>query len=161
MQGGGAHQCLLCGEEFAYAAELDAHHETEHPEPEEELTWGGCLLAIPALLIMGWRWVLGFIVVVGLILGAFGVFDKTKTADFKNCPGYGFVRELRREHRIESFDRVEPDSGFLCEYSLDSEDAFVRFKRVGKELDIEVESHAGHSEAYDETLKAAENQGFH
>jgi len=149
-------ECLLCGERFDSEDELHRHAELVH-EQEDDFTWGGCLLAIPALLFMGWRWLVGIFIIVAIILAAFGVFDKTKTTDTRSCPGYNFVRDMQSEATIESFDRVEPESGWLCEYSLNDEQAFVRFKKVGGELQLEIE---GRGEAYEAASSEAEAKGY-
>lgn len=119
------------------------------------------LFALIAWLFRVWWAIFIIILIIAIPLAIFGVFDKDKTTDFKNCPGYGFVRGLKKEGKIESFDRVEPDSGFLCEYSLDDEAAFVRFKHVGKELEAEVESEHGGNNEYDAALNGIEERGFH
>ncbi|MFN8164501.1 MAG: hypothetical protein U0R26_11890 [Solirubrobacterales bacterium] len=155
----GQEECLLCGARFDSKPELYAHHEMVHEvrAKGDEFSWGGCLLAIPALLVAAWRWIVGVFFVVAVCLGALGVFDKTKTADTTSCPGYGFVRDMEERGVIESFDRVEPESGWICEYSLNDEQAYVRFKKAGRELELEV---AGRGQAYEAADEEAERKGF-
>jgi hypothetical protein len=156
VEDGEQSECLLCGERFGSEDELTRHTELVH-EQDDDFTWGGCLLSIPALLIVGWRWLVGLFVIVGIVLAALGVFDKTKTTDTRSCPGYNFVRDMQSEAEIESFDRVEPESGWLCEYSLNDEEAFVRFKKAGSELQLEIE---GRGEAYEAASSEAEAKGY-
>lgn len=150
---------MLCGEQFDSKGELYAHHETVHEDDgDDSISWGGCLLAIPALLVVGWRWLFGLFVIVAIVLGILGVFDKTKSkTDTRSCPGYSYVRQMKSEGKIESFDRVEPESGWICEYSLNDEQAFMRFKKVEGELQLEIE---GNGEAYEAANKEAEAKGY-
>jgi hypothetical protein len=93
-----------------------------------------------------------------MILGAFGVFDKEKTPDSKGCPGYHFVRDLKVKGQIHTFAAVKPEDGWLCEYSLDNEDAEVRFKRTSGQLELEVVGSS--SPAYYAANREARADGF-
>jgi hypothetical protein len=46
---------------------------------------------------------------------------------------------MKAKAQIGSFKSVEPESGWLCEYSLNGEEAFVRFKRSQSDLELEIE----------------------
>jgi len=53
---------------------------------------------------------------------------------------------------------VKPEDGWNCEYSLDNEDAEVRFRGHGEEIEIEV---AGRSTpAYFAAIREARGEGF-
>lgn len=104
------------------------------------------------------RYLWGALLIVGLVLGALGVFDKTPTHDSKACPGYHFVRELKTKRQINDFVAVKPAQGWDCEYSLDNEDAEVRFKRTNREIEMEVDGFS--SAAYYAANREARAEGF-
>jgi hypothetical protein len=104
-----------------------------------------------------------FILVIGLILlglqavGILNLDDSSKpTADSRSCPGYNFVRSLKGKDQINTFAAVGPKEGWKCEYSIDNENATVRFKANGLEAEIE----GYESVAYYATKRELRADGF-
>lgn len=163
MAGGENRDCLLCGEHFDSEDDLLLHHEIEHEaeDDDDRMGWLDWLLFVPGILIIGWRWMIGLFIIAAIGLGALGVFDKDEAPEVTNCAGYSFVRELRREAQIDEFQSVEPESGWACEYSLNDEEAFVRFKRARGGLELEIEGSGRSNDAYAGASELADAQGYH
>lgn len=135
-------ECLLCGDTFETREELEQHHLESHEiEEDDDLRWWHWVIAIPLLLFAGWRWLLGLVFVGAVIAGALGIFDKTPAPEIRKCPGYAFVHRMERAGQIDSFASVKPESGWLCEYTVEDEETEIRFRRVrgGRELELEFE----------------------
>lgn len=153
--------CLFCGEEFETPVSLSAHVAEVHgaEQDEDDMTALDWLIAIPVLLIAGWRYLFGAVVIVALVLGALGVFDKTPAPERKDCLGYGFVHTLHSRGEIAEFESVKPEGGWDCEYTLDDEDVEIRFKRGAGQEELEYEGYAS-SPAYGATESLVEERGF-
>lgn len=150
--------CNLCGVEVGTPDELEAHISEVHEPKDDELRWWHWVLATPMLLWAARGYLVGLFIVVAIALGLLGVFDKEKTHDSKSCPGYHFVRNLKAKGQISTFSAVKPEDGWKCEYSLDNEDAEVRFKQANGEVQMEV---AGRSTpAYSAADREARAEGF-
>lgn len=150
--------CNLCGEEVVGPYDLEVHMWDVHEQADDDLKWWHWVLAIPVLLWEAKGGLIGLVIVAGIVLAAFGVFDKEKVADSRSCPGYQLVRDLKAKGQINTFAAVKPEDGWNCEYSLDNEDAEVRFRGHGEEVEIEV---AGRSTpAYFAALREAKAEGF-
>jgi hypothetical protein len=131
-------------------------------EPEEDEDWGlADWLILPFALLWMYRWrIFGGFIVIGVALAALGVFDKTPVAEPRSCPGYGLVRNLKAKGQIDTFVAVKPEEGWECEYSLDNEDALVRFKRTSGKVSSEVESHARGGSAYPAASREMRAEGY-
>jgi hypothetical protein len=155
------YECLICGESFQAEDELREHEgKDHHAEPgDDKIGALGCLLAIPVLLWEFKGTLFGLFIVVSVILGVLGVFDKDEAPESRRCLGYSWVRDMESAGQIDEFLAVEPEDGWACEYSLDDEAASLRFRQGQKELEVEIEGR-GSSDAYDAAVAEAESRGF-
>lgn len=154
-----AKECLLCGESFGSQGELENHVVAAHElRPEDEKIGAlGWILAIP-LLLWELRWVfVGILIVVFVVLGTLGVFDKETAPESRSCPGYYFARDLKRDGEIDSFRSVEPEEGWLCEYELD--DVSARFRTSRDEVLLETEGRRS-SSVYEAVTEKARAEGY-
>ena len=153
--------CLVCGEIFDSEDNLAAHFDAEHNFDDEDASGWWLLAAVPVLLWRA-RYAVFWILVLGAgALGALGVVDfgKDSAPERPNCAGYSFVRKLKTKSQINTFESVKPETGWNCEYSLDNEDALVRFKRTtGKQLELEIE---GQGSAFAAANRESLAEGYH
>lgn len=111
--------------------------------------------------IWGLRWVIvGLFIAGSVVAGALGAFDKPSAPESKDCPGYQMVRDLKTKGQIDTFRSVQPDQGWQCEYSLDNDDASIRFKRQGGQLQMEVDGIVS-TGAYKAAQREARARGYY
>jgi len=137
---------------------MDWEEEPYEPEEEEE-DWGLLeWVLLPFFLL--WQYKYFVLIAVGAAIAAFGIFDKEKVAESRSCPGYALVRSLKAKRQINTFTAVKPEGNWECEYSLDNEDALIRFKRVRGEISSEVESRARGGSAYSAASREMRAEGY-